>query len=56
MISVYNGAQVDGIIVQVNIRKIEWEKENKVSEYWKIEYERKVWWLKLNSEKGFKRR
>ena len=31
------------------------EKEDGVSDYWKIEYEKKKEWLKLNSEKNWEK-
>ena len=41
IINEYNGVEVDCIFVKINIKRIELEKENGVSDYWKIEYERK---------------
>ena len=41
LINKYNEVEVDCIFVEINIRRIELEKENRVSDYWKIEYERK---------------
>ena len=41
LINKYNEVEVDCILVKINIRRIELEKENRVSDYWKIEYERK---------------